>query len=271
MRTVYHRIVLLCALLLAPAGCAKPSAIQLALSASHRHEDAAAIAILQKHLAQRPDDLAARKLLIRLHAVNADTAAALREIDELARRLPATDPSATLERGHVLELAHRFDEALDAYDRAATLAPADPRGPREGGVRAAHWGEAEDALPRLEEAVRRGAGDADLWHALGAVRAKLGDADGALEAYARVTAADPQRIEGHVGRASVALARRDHAMALREYEVLTSMRPRDSAFALARAYCLARLGRRAEAARALETARELGASAAHVGKVRSLL
>lgn len=269
MRPLYHLVLAIAITSL--VGCAKPNVVQRALAYSHQHDDARAIATLRAHLAEHPNDLPPRRLLIRLLAAGSDAPAALREVDELARRLPAGDPSALLERGHVLELLHRFDEALDAYDAAAARAPNDPRGPREGGVRSAHWGEAEEALPRLEEAVRRGANDADLWHALGAVRAKLGDAAGALEAYQQVARADPKRIEGMVGVATLALARRDHAAALAQYEELARRRPRDSTFALARAYCLARLGRRAEAERALADAVELGANPTHVAKMRTLL
>ncbi|RYG64079.1 tetratricopeptide repeat protein, partial [bacterium] len=134
-----------------------------------------------------------------------------------------------------------------------------------------HWGEAEDASPRLEEAIRRGARDADTWHALGAVRAKLGDSAGAADAYRRVELADPKRVDGRVGIATLALAQRDHAEALRQYDELVKLRPRDSSFALARAYCLARLHRAAEARSALRTAEELGAAPAYVTKIQSLL
>lgn len=271
MRSLYHRIVAITLAGCALVACAKPTAVQRALSALHQRDDARALSLLRARIAEDPNDLAARRLLLRVLASTSDVPAALREIDALAARLPPQDPSALLERGHVLELAHRFDEALDAYDAAASLAPADPRGPREGGIRAAHWGEAEEALPRLEEAHRRGADDADLWHALGAVRTKLGDRAGALDAYAQVSRVAPARIEGHLGRASVGLASGDHALALREYEILCAMRPRDATFALARAYNLARLGRRQEAAAALDKASELGASPTHVAKIRSLL
>ncbi len=252
-------------------GCAKPDVLQRALSLSQHHDEARAITLLRSHLHSHPDDLPPRRLLIRLLAASSDLVGASKELDELARHVPPGDPSVGIERGHVLELAHRFDEALDAYDAATVGAPRDPRGPREGGMRSAHWGEAEDALPRLEEAARRGARDAAFWHVLGAVRAKLGDAAGALDAYRRVELADPRRIEGRVGMATLALARRDHAAALVEYEWLSRRRPRDSTFALARAYCLARLGRVADARAALSSAQELGAPRANVTKIQTLL
>ena len=264
-------VVLLVLAALGFSGCAKPDVLQRALSLSQHHDEARAITLLRTHLQAHPDDLPPRRLLIRLLAAGSDVPAALKELDELARHVPKGDPTVGIERGHVLELAHRFDEALDAYDQAAASAPTDPRGPREGGLRSAHWGEAEDALPRLEEAQRRGANDAEYWHVLGAVRANLGDAAGALDAYRRVEVADPQRIEGRVGMATLALARRDHAAALVQYDWLVARRPHDPTFALAKAYCLARLGRVAAARAALQTAQELGAPGANVAKIQTLL
>ena len=273
MRSLYHRIRIcsVTALAVIALGCAKPDVLQRALSYSHQHDDPKAIELLRTHLRAHPNDLPPRRLLVRVLAASSDVPAALREVDELARHVPQGDPSPALERGHVLELAHRFDEALAAYDDAAAAAPIDPRGPREGGLRCAHWGEAEEALPRLEEAQRRGARDATLWHVLGAVRASLGDADGALDAYRRVELADPQRLEGRIGMASLALARRDHAAALVQYDELSKRKPRDATFVLARAYCLARLGRRADARAALDHAQELGAPGANVAKIGTLL
>lgn len=273
MRSLYHRIRVcsFAALAVLVVGCARPDVLQRALAYSHQHDDPKAIELLRAHLRTHPGELPPRRLLIRLLAASSDVPAALREVDELGRHLPKGDPSADLERGHVLELAHRFDEALAAYDAAADAAPTDPRGPREGGLRSAHWGEAEEALPRLEEAERRGAHDAELWHVLGAVRASLGDTAGAFEAYRRVELADPQRIEGRIGLATLALAGRDHAAALVQYDELAKRKPRDATFALARAYCLARLGRRREAQAALFHAEELGAPRGNVAKIQTLL
>ena len=47
------------------------------------------------------------------------------------------DPIPRIELGHAYELRHEYEKALEMYDRAAEVAKADPRGPREGGMRAA--------------------------------------------------------------------------------------------------------------------------------------
>jgi len=131
-------------------------------------------------LATHPDDTDARRLLIRLLAVASDLPAARTEVELLAKSLPPGDPSAFIELGHAFELVHQFDDALAAYETASERAPGSPLGPREAGLRAAHWGEWDVARTWLEEALRRGARTPEVWHALGLVRLNLHDLDGAL-------------------------------------------------------------------------------------------
>ncbi len=161
----------------ASAGCIRPSATVRAQALLRRGHDEEAAATLQQRLAGHPDDVAARRLLIRVLGSTGDIVAARGQVEELARWLPPHDPSPYLELGHALELTHSYDEALEAYDTAAAIAPASPDGPREGGMRSARWGELEEASPRLEEALKRGARDAETWHVLGLVRLHLNDYD----------------------------------------------------------------------------------------------
>jgi tetratricopeptide (TPR) repeat protein len=262
--------VLAASLALATA-CAHPVATERAQSLVRQHREEEAVALLKKDLAAHPDDVPARRLLVRLLGFTGDMPGARAETEELARRLGPTDPTPYLELGHALELAHRYDEALEAYDQAASAAPTSPAGPREGGMRCARWGEAEWARPRLEEAVRRGANDVELWHALGLVRLHLGDTDGAYDAYRTGTTVAPAAPESWLGLASVAITRGDAAGALAAYDHLLQLRPRFAPAELGRAWALARLGRRDEASRALDHAEELGAPAANVARQRAAL
>src|SRR5262249_50226796 len=150
----------------------------------------------------------------------ADLNGARAEVSELEKRLPAGDPIPWIELGHAFELAHRFEEALAAYDAAASVAPTSPDGPSEGGLRCARWGEVEEARTRLEEAVRRGANDADTWHALGLVRLHMKDYDAAEEAYKRGLAVDPKATENLLGLATVAVMKDDATAALSAYDAL---------------------------------------------------
>jgi tetratricopeptide (TPR) repeat protein len=255
---------------LALVACVAP-ATERAQSLVRQHREDEAVSVLRKRLGDHPDDTAARRLLVRVLGLVGDLPAAHAEVAELARRLPANDPSPPIELGHALELSHRYDEALAAYDEAAAVAPDSPAGPLEGGLRCAHWGEVRDALPRLEEAVRRGARDAATWHALGLVRVNLGDLDGAEEAYRAGAAADPSKVENLLGLATVAVVRGSGEAALVAYDAILTRSPRFAPAVLGRAWALARLGRTAEARAALDHAEQLGAPRENVARQRAAL
>jgi cytochrome c-type biogenesis protein CcmH/NrfG len=138
-------------------------------------------------------------------------------------------------------------------------------------LRCARWGEAGDARPRLEEAVRRGANDAETWHALGLVRLHLGDVAGAEEAYRAGTQADPKAPESWLGLATAAVVQGDAENALVAYDQVLARRPRFAPAELGRAWALAKLGRKDEAARALDRAQEMGAPAENIAKQRAAL
>jgi tetratricopeptide (TPR) repeat protein len=243
---------------LACASAATP--VQEAALLSEKGRDTEAIAVLEAHLAKHPEAVAERRMLLRLQAVVGNLGKAKAQAEELARRLGPESPIPWIELGHALELAHRYDEALGLYDRAAEAAPRDPAGPREGGLRAARWGEAELALPRLEEALRRDSRAADVWHALGLVRVRLGDLPGAQVAYDSGLVADPRALENRIGLATLALRRHDAAAALRQYDLVLEERPGYADGYLGRSWALISLGRLVDAKAAIEEARRRGAS-----------
>ncbi len=216
--------------------------------------------LLRAYLEKHPDAVAERRLLIRVEAARGQLGAAQEQAKQLEKRLGPRSPIPLVELGHAFELAHRYDEALAAYDGAAELAPRDPLGPLTGGLRAARWGELELAEPRLQEAVRRGPRDPAAWHALGLVRLSRGDASGAELAYRSGLAADPRALENRVGLATLALSRGDLAAALAQYDAIVASRPRLSDAQLGRSFALMGLGRFEEARRALDRAAQLGAN-----------
>lgn len=260
---------LLCALFI--AACAQPGAVEKAMGEVRRHNEPAAISLLENEIAAHPENRAARTLLIRLFAANGRIDRARAEVDELQRRSKEGDPSPLIELGHAFELAHKFEEALAAYDEAAARFPASPLGPREGGMRAAHWGEAEIALQRLNEAAKRGANDADLFHTLGLVNMKLHDSAGARNAYERGIAAAPEKIDSILGLATLALSEENFAAALDAYDRVLAKEPRFASAHLGRAYALLRLGRTNEARASLDRAEALGAPKANIERQRALL
>ncbi len=265
------RMAPLGALLLSLSACAQLTPTDRALSLVRQHKDTEAVALLRDDLAKNPDDLSARRLLIRVLAFSGDLGAAKDEVDQLAKRAPAGDPAPWIELGHAYELTHRFDEALAAYDEAADRAPNSPAGPREGGMRCARWGEVDQALPRLEEAVRRGAHDAEIMHALGLVRVHLRDLPGAADAYREGLKADPDSRENLLGLATVAVLGNDPKSALAAYDALLAKVPSFAPAELGRAWALTKLGKKPDAEKALDHALELGANAADVDKQRAAL
>lgn len=258
------------------AGCGAgagtgPTELQRATLLVDRGQEKEAVQVLRRYLRQHPRSLPERRLLIRVLALTGDLGAAEREAERLASQLGADHPVPWLELGHAYELAHRYDAALVHYDRATEVAPDDARGPATAGLRAARWGEAELAEPRLKEAARRDPSDARVWHALGLVRAKLGRLDEAQAAYLAGLKADPGALENRLGLATLAVLRRDPEAALKHYDALLAKRPKFAAGHLGRSWSLLLLGRLDEAEVSLERGAELGAEAAVVERQRALL
>lgn len=269
MRSALYHVAL--GLAMVAAGCAKPLVIDRAMALTRTGQHDKAIALLQQRVAEQPGDLAARRLLVRVYASAGDLPRAKTEFEQLKAKSAPDDPTPYLELGHALELTHRYDEALDAYDEAARVAPRSPAGPREGGLRAAKWGEKDVAKERLEEAVRRGARDAETYHALALARVHAGELAGAEEGYRAALSVDPQAVENLVGLATIALLRGDHRAALAAYTALREKRPQLAAAELGCAYALAKLGRREEARRAIDRGEALGGPPKNVAKLRELV
>jgi tetratricopeptide (TPR) repeat protein len=231
-----------------------------------QHE--AAARLLRDYLAKNPHAVPERRLLVRLEASRGQLGAAQAEVARLTKQLGPKSPIPLVELGHALEMAHRYDEALEAYDAAAALAPTDPLGPLTGGLRAARWGELELAAPRLEEAVRRAPGDPAAWHALGLVQLSRGELTEAQRAYESGLLADPRGLENRVGLATLALKRGDLAAALVQYDAIIETKPRFADAQLGRSFALLELGRFDEARHALDRAARLGASPTVVARQR---
>lgn len=253
-------------------GCASRARVdQQALMLADTGQTQAALNLLEPYLVQHPAALRERQLAIRLYGVSGDLSKAESHALVLASALGPSSPLPWLELGHAQELSHHFDVALELYDRAAEVAPADPAGPRTGGMRAAEWGELEWAEPRLLEATRRAPSDARTWHALGLVRAHLRDFAGAELAYRSGVAVDARGLDNHVGLATLAVLRADADSALREYDIILGIEPRFADAELGRSWALIRLGRWVDAERTLARAGELGASASALAKQRTWL
>lgn len=254
-------------------GCAGPAASPLprATLLVDKGQTAEASRVLRDYLAKHPGAVAERRLLVRVEASRGQLGAAQLEVDQLEKQLGPHSPIPLVELGHALEMSHRYDEALAAYDQAAEVAPRDPLGPLTGGLRAARWGELEWAEPRLREAVRRNDKDSAAWHALGVVCLSLGDLTAAEQAYRSGLLADPNALENRVGLATVAVSRGDLTAALVQYDAIAARRPNLADAQLGRSFALMGLGRFADAQHALDEATRLGGNPKVVAAQRAEL
>lgn len=271
MRRVYPHVLGVATLSAALACSSGPGPVARAALLVEHGRDEEAVTLLRGHLAEQPEDTRARRELIRILGVTRRLDEATRESARLAEQLGDRSPTPWVELGHAYELSRRYEEALALYDRAAEVAPADPLGPRTGGMRAARWGEVDWAEPRLTEATRRDPRDARTWHALGLVRVHQGRYKEARYAYQAGLRADPRSSENRVGLATVALRLEDFAAALAEYERLAAERPGYADAHLGRAYALWRMGQTARAEEALADARRTGADARALARLESAL
>lgn len=256
-RLPFSGVILLCWAL--GAGCgASASPLPRAALLMDKGQAAEASQLLRDYLREHPRALPERRLLVRVEALRGQLGVAMAEVELLSQQLGPTSPIPWVELGHALEAAHRYDEALEAFDRAAAVAPRDALGPLTGGTRAARWGELDWAEPRLREAVARDPSNSSAWHALGVVQLSLGNVSAAAEAYHSGLLADPEALENRIGLATLALRQGDLASALLQYDAIVAKRPKLADAHLGRSFTLLGLGRYAEARSALEEATRLG-------------
>src|SRR5271170_7210606 len=92
------------------ASCMNLSPVDRALSLSRQERRSEAEEVLRVEIREHPDDIPARRLLVRLLGFDGDLGAARAQVEELRAHVPRGDASPEIELGHALELAHRFEE-----------------------------------------------------------------------------------------------------------------------------------------------------------------
>src|SRR5689334_3352119 len=112
-------VLVLCgALLCGAAACASAAASPLSRAAMLMDKGQAdeASRLLRDYLREHPQAVPERRLLIRVEAFRGQLGAAQSEVTQLSRQLGEHSPIPFVELGHVLEVSHRYDEALQAFD-----------------------------------------------------------------------------------------------------------------------------------------------------------
>ena len=181
-----------------------------------------------------------------------DAAAALALFQAAAAAAPA-DPWAPLHAAHALCRLDRFAAAEALYRRAATDTAARTQALLGLGTAALHRDDPAAALAHFTAAAA--ADSQDPWpplHAADALR-QLGRLDAAEGAYRRACATPPTRVRALLGLGACAEARADPRTALAQFEAAAAAAgPADPWPLLHAAHTLRALGRRADAAAALD-------------------
>lgn len=83
--------------------------------------------MLSKFKADFPFNTRPRELLTQAYYELRDFDAALAELDELILYLPKSNPSAHHQKGHILDLLGRHDEAIEMFKHVADIKPEEPK------------------------------------------------------------------------------------------------------------------------------------------------
>jgi tetratricopeptide (TPR) repeat protein len=136
-----------------------------------------------------------------------------------------TDADAWIRQGLAHNAAGRYQEALDAFLQAVTIAPDNSFAYFNLGTAAALLGRYRESAGYLEKAVKITPDLLPAWSNLGAMYSHLADHDKALAAFRQVLRLQPDNAEAHYrcGLALLALGR--HAEARVAYETLLRLDP----------------------------------------------
>jgi tetratricopeptide (TPR) repeat protein len=165
----------------------------------------------------------------------------LREVSAITQRHPDYAP-ALVERGRLLLVLGRAEEALAALRAATALAPEDPEAQSSLGVALLATGRGADAVAPLERAVARDPRTAAHYTNLGTAYMIAHRVDDAIRAYrgALGLAANDARVHSDLGTAYLATGRTREALAHLERAV--ALEPRRATFLSNLAYAYQEAG-----------------------------
>ncbi len=172
-----------------------------------------------------------------------------------SKRVKGGDQAFTLHsRGHSLGALGRNVEALEAYDAAVGIDPADAAAHAGRGGALAAMDRVAEALEAYDRAADLDPGFAPFHLFRGGALAALGRDDEALEAYDAAVGIDPADAAAHAGRGGALAAMDRVAEALEAYDRAADLDPGFAPFHLFRGGALAALGRDDEALEAYDRA-----------------
>ncbi len=255
-RDVGARTAAFLALVLALGGCVRgPEARAMRAMDDGRYEEAAREYRAAAEAARDDAELWAHVARAELFAERPWRA---REAFAEVARLRPDDPEPHVEIGYTHELERDYDEALEAYLVAESLAPDDAHVHRVTGTRLLRWGQAAAAVPHLARAVELDPSHEETWNALGLARYHADDVEGAERTFRQGLERHPASRPLRLGLAGLLVNARRFAEALAVYDAVVAREPGFAPAHVGRAILLHELGRTREAeaafARAVEVA-----------------
>ena len=221
-------------------------------------DHARAAAALEKLLARRPGDAAARLEAVGLYRERKLYRRALDALSPLLRLRPR-DAALWLERAELEELAGSREASAASLARAVELGGlADEQGARVFALYRAR-GDRGRALDQLTRLLARPAADAGLWLERAELESRAGAHGAALESLARAMALEPGE-DGRLRAVGLYSGLKRHREALAALKPLLERRPRDAELWLRRAELETRAGEPAAASSSSARVEELGAA-----------
>ncbi|MEO1403475.1 MAG: tetratricopeptide repeat protein [Cyanobacteria bacterium J06635_1] len=166
----------------------------------------------------------------------------LSEVDETLTVLPQ-DWEAWQRRGVILVELGRYDEAIEALDRAIA---ANPRAVKvlnfKGWLLGAQLGRHEDAIATLEKSLGIKPGQPDVWHLQGLTHTQLGQPEAALTAFDRAIQINPKHEAAWFSKSATLFASGQYSQALEATDQVLKITPRRADALYNKACCYAQLG-----------------------------
>ncbi|MCA8924382.1 MAG: tetratricopeptide repeat protein, partial [Planctomycetes bacterium] len=248
-----------------PEGFRAEGDVLLRLGAAER-----AIPPLRHGVSLDPGNVAGQSLLAEAYKQTAQFEVAL-EVYDRALELAPAEPGLWNNRAAALIELGRFEEARTSYDRAIALDPGAGILFSHRAVAASRAGDHAAAIADAREGVRRAPTVAIAHFLLAEVLRKAGHSEPALEAVERAVALDPRHLQGRFMHADLLLGVGRAQEALEAFDELGRAAPQSGEAAFGRALALRALGRLEEARAQGRAAQRLSGGPGFAAQVRAFL
>jgi tetratricopeptide (TPR) repeat protein len=162
---------------------------------------------------------------------------------EQASKLRPNDARMLINYGAALRKAQRYDDALEAYDKALAIQPTSSEALfNKAQCLALDKKQFDEAIHLYRESLRYAPNDTDAWTALGNACGRVGQWREAIEHYERAIQINPKAVLPHVAMAQLFRDREWITAAILLYDKALTIAPRDAIARTHRAVALLRNG-----------------------------